>query len=322
MLGNVQIRKKYGYYYGKIDNTTFTTVLCKEGSTMIQNTNPIMNNLPSYFDRPKQEYFKGFGYLEKEFWLGLQNMYKSNLYGNNALRIEGSITDGTMFWAEYKDFELANHRIDNQGYFYVTYFPGNGIDKTYYRARDKMEIFPIISLKQHRSSRNGQFIMVLPSIVACPEENQYMPPEYFSYKYQDLNYAGFYTTDAEEVECPLQAGGGWWFTHQEHITNGTVCYWNQSLSSNLNGQFHEQTAYNRRIILFCDGKVEHCLKKNNYSINRNEGGSYATNLTEMKLVTAQMFLYRKIKSSDSLGGFNDNCGKRNYNPMVIILITN
>ena len=79
--------------------------------------------------------------------------------------------------------------------------------------------------------------------------------------------------------------------------------------------FHEQTAYNKRQILFCDGRAETCVKKISYMHNKKESGSYVTNLTQIQLVTTQMFLTRKRNSVDSLNEFEGNCGKGKYNDM-------
>ena len=62
---------------------------CKQGFTLIQKTDPDVGNNKFYFNRGWQDYEHGFGFANKEMFLGLKNIYLLNQNNkNNILRLE------------------------------------------------------------------------------------------------------------------------------------------------------------------------------------------------------------------------------------------
>ena len=57
---------------------------------------------------------KGFGQLQKKFWLGLDNIFTTFLQGiyprSNELRIDMKNSKGMHRYAEYREFEVSNRR--------------------------------------------------------------------------------------------------------------------------------------------------------------------------------------------------------------------
>ena len=56
------------------------------------------------FDRNWVDYKRGFGDLEKEFWIGNDKIHELTKSGNMKLRVELEAHDGRTAWAEYENF--------------------------------------------------------------------------------------------------------------------------------------------------------------------------------------------------------------------------
>ena len=103
----VQMHKKdNGLYQITISGVT-RFVQCKGGATLIQARNPHGGNQAFFFDRSKDEYVEGFGFTSKEFWLGLDMMQKLNNLGNDILRIEGIMHNGSNVYVEFDAFQMV-----------------------------------------------------------------------------------------------------------------------------------------------------------------------------------------------------------------------
>ena len=56
------------------------------------------------FSRTWNDYKDGFGDLDKEFWLGNDNIYELTRSGDMKLRVKLEAHNGTTAWAEYDTF--------------------------------------------------------------------------------------------------------------------------------------------------------------------------------------------------------------------------
>ncbi|XP_069591188.1 microfibril-associated glycoprotein 4-like [Ranitomeya imitator] len=70
------------------------------------------------FGRPWQDYVRGFGSADGEYWLGLQNIYRLTVSGDYELRVELEDAEGTRVTAQYTNFSLSHHALnpDSDGY--------------------------------------------------------------------------------------------------------------------------------------------------------------------------------------------------------------
>ena len=55
-----------------------------------------------------QEYKNGFGYVESDFWLGNEHLYRITTQGRYELRIDMQDLDGAWYYAYYDNFEIKS----------------------------------------------------------------------------------------------------------------------------------------------------------------------------------------------------------------------
>ena len=161
--------------------------LCKNAFTMIQKTDPDSGNRKFYFHQTAQRYKHGFGVTTREYWIGLEQLWRLNKIGNDVLRVEGTFHNGSNFWVEYDNFTIESTKFDNISYQMF----GDTVE-----SRAMMEYYPITSMKQYKSSSgsNHQFVMVRPNYLRSVEEkciDRYLGISARA-KIHDRLYAGFY----------------------------------------------------------------------------------------------------------------------------------
>ena len=66
------------------------------------------------FYRGWADYKRGFGYLNGEFWLGLDKMHRLTKEGRNRIRVELEDTQGKTAEADYDMFAVARERAKYQ----------------------------------------------------------------------------------------------------------------------------------------------------------------------------------------------------------------
>lgn len=62
------------------------------------------------FFRGWNDYKRGFGNLNGEFWLGLDKIHRLTASTNKKLRVDLEATAGTILLAEYSSFAVANEK--------------------------------------------------------------------------------------------------------------------------------------------------------------------------------------------------------------------
>ena len=84
------------------------------------------------FKRDWMAYKKGFGNLQHEFWLGLENLFITQLYADDRrgseLRVDFTIKEGNSYYEKYGVFQLGDestkYHLKVGGYsgkfFYIT----------------------------------------------------------------------------------------------------------------------------------------------------------------------------------------------------------
>ena len=114
---NVLNKNPSGVYYIQF-NTSSKMTNCTDGFASIQKTDPEVGNPKHYFNRPFHYFKDGFGYPNKEFWLGLEHMFELNQMQNHTvLRLEFTTQmDGESFWVEYDDFKMSKGEFDDITY--------------------------------------------------------------------------------------------------------------------------------------------------------------------------------------------------------------
>ena len=77
---------------------------------MISRLDAVFNNDRDFsLDQPYEKYVKGYGNVQKQFWLGLGTIYRLNQdFYNNVLRIEATTHNGTDIWVEFDNFQMKN----------------------------------------------------------------------------------------------------------------------------------------------------------------------------------------------------------------------
>ena len=76
-------------------------------------------NPSDYFARLWQDYRNGFGKVEGEFWLGLDNMATMTGVGNWQLRVDLTDWDGRQYFALYDHFRVGpgpKYRLSLSGF--------------------------------------------------------------------------------------------------------------------------------------------------------------------------------------------------------------
>ena len=66
------------------------------------------------FYRGWNDYKRGFGNLNGEFWLGLENIYRLTKSGRYKLRVDLEDTSGRTAYAEYDMFAITSERTKYQ----------------------------------------------------------------------------------------------------------------------------------------------------------------------------------------------------------------
>ena len=66
------------------------------------------------FFRGWNDYKRGFGNLNGEFWLGLDKIHRLTASTNKKLRVDLEATAGTILLAEYSSFAVANEKAKYQ----------------------------------------------------------------------------------------------------------------------------------------------------------------------------------------------------------------
>ena len=128
---------------------------CENGMTLIQKTNNESGNRNNYFKRSLKSYVEGFGLTSGEYWIGLQHVWALNKNNNDLLRVEGTFHNGSKFWVEYQNFHIEKKKLDETKYQLKPYEQ---------IQRNRMEQFPITSLKQTKSfSPTHRFVIIRPN---------------------------------------------------------------------------------------------------------------------------------------------------------------
>ena len=299
---NIIENQKDGVYklfiYGKPVYT-----FCRNGSALIQQRSASSGNSKTYFHRGFNAYKDGFGFTEKEFFLGLNNILALTKRQNTVLKIEVVTQDGSKMFFEFGNFTIAENLFDNVTYHMYSPDP----------VRKVKEQYPIINLGQQTSSvANRKLILIHPAYLK-PLETKVMMRIQLKY-YHDMLFAGFTTLDMEtNYECSNKFRSGWWFPYgiQAHgyataseRTNDEKCqYDDQKPITNLNGVFDKNEDINQRQIVLCEKQViEECFTTNYHDFgynlfNPNEnyrlisGWSY-NNVSVIKLTDTKMWLKR------------------------------
>ena len=297
---NVVNDKPNGVYY--IQSNTFRKILtnCTNGMALVQKTDPDVGNPKHYFDRPFKYFKDGFGYPNKEFWLGLENMFQLNQMQNHSvLRLEFTEQiNGESFWVEYDDFQMSNVEFDDIAYLPSKWFP----------KRNQYEAYPIINLGKMTSSvANGSFLFLPPYF----HEESLLKDELFINKpkfYHDNLYLGFTASDnATNSECSREYKSGWWYPYALHYDwNSLVvkdfCTHHPFNGTDLNGVFDvlnpNQTT---RTIAFCQmNDVNDCVKPKYKKVEHPNGdedvimdGWNYNNVTTYKLKTTRMWIAKR-----------------------------
>ncbi|KAM8962462.1 microfibril-associated glycoprotein 4-like [Pelodytes ibericus] len=76
------------------------------------------------FNRDWQDYSKGFGNANGEYWLGLQNIYRLTMQRAYELRVELEDFEGHGVYASYLNFSLSPHALNAEGDGYKLYVDG------------------------------------------------------------------------------------------------------------------------------------------------------------------------------------------------------
>ena len=66
------------------------------------------------FFRAWDDYKRGFGDLNGEFWLGLDKIHRLSVSGSSKLRVDLEDFDGNTAFAEYSSFAVASERAKYQ----------------------------------------------------------------------------------------------------------------------------------------------------------------------------------------------------------------
>ncbi|XP_052059649.1 ryncolin-1-like [Mytilus californianus] len=142
-----KVHKKSGVYTIYPDNSTAMTVYCNMndyggGWTVLQRRQDITN-----FYRTWTEYRKGFGNVEKSFWLGNDNIHILTSSGKYELRIDLGDWTGNKWYAIYKTFLVGNEA--NKYILKVGGYSGNAKDGLTYHNGMKF------STKDHDNDKSS-----------------------------------------------------------------------------------------------------------------------------------------------------------------------
>ena len=213
----------------KIDISGLTGfVQCKNGATLIQARNPHGGNQAFFFKRSKEEYEKGFGFTEKEFWLGLDMMVKLNNRGNNVLRVEGIMHNGTEVWVEFDAFRIWN-KISSSAW------------ETSY---------PITSIDQTKSSTGHVYNII--------RYNK----EHIQNAFTRYNGYGFVTVENKYGQvCPTKQHSSWWYPLiAKWLFDIPSCDFKPNFDTNLNGVYNANETTNKMAIAICNRDTSKCYQ--------------------------------------------------------------
>ena len=287
-----QDNKPDGLYMLKLSDEQLFSY-CRNGSTLIQKRAPFIGNSRNYFERGYNEYVKGFGFVEKEMFLGLKNILELNRNNNTILQIEATKDDGSKVFATFDQFILLQEAVDDFTYnLKDTYIIiSEETIKTDYE-RNQNESYPIISLGNQLSFgvEGGQIILINPSYLKNDAEKFGQRKEWKHY--HDFFHSSFSTFDKKRnYECARLFRSGWWFPHGIRYDSGKIneeCQHNDKSKpfSNLNGMFDDNQEQNERQLVVCmEETVEDCIEKDSYLL------SYKNTKT-IKLSDTKMWLKR------------------------------
>ena len=286
---NVLNKNPNGVYYIHCNTSTKIATNCTNGFTLIQKTDPEVGNPKHYFNRPFQYFKDGFGYPNKEFWLGLEHMFELNQMQNHTvLRIEFTTQlDGESFSVEYDDFKMSKSEFDD-----ISYEIALGHERNQYEA------YPITNLGKMTSSlKKGSFIFILPSFY---EEG--LKKERTEFKlYHDNLYLGFTALDnVTSYECSREYHSGWWYPHALNYDFDSdlikeSCTHRPLNGTNLNGVFDDLNPnQTTRTIAFCSmNDVRECIKPKKDKDGWIIGWEYS-NIKTFRLRNTKMWIKRKV----------------------------
>ena len=297
--------KENGVYELMINNKPIVTY-CKDGMTLIQMANPDVGNPSTYFNRPLKDYKEGFGFIQTQYWIGLDDLVELNQKYHTILRLELlDHREENQFWVEFDGFQIEKSVLDD-----ITYSMACPVC---FLTREQMDLYPITSLGHATSSfnRRGEFFLLWPSFVKSAEEkkeDREYPTGYGHY--HDYLNAGFHTLDMEEdYECSSKYKNGWWFPHRVKLEKVWVdqlnqtgnCHFSPDRDTNLLGVYNKEEDKNQRQISFCE--KEDCFVRGppcydggaTYCDSDWRGYYDFAGLTSIKLKKTQMWIGRKEK---------------------------
>ncbi|KAG8170996.1 hypothetical protein JTE90_012563, partial [Oedothorax gibbosus] len=70
------------------------------------------------FNRNWQDYKHGFGSLERDFWLGNDNIFALTNQGNYSLRMDMTAADNDSAYALYREFRIEDENANYKLYVY------------------------------------------------------------------------------------------------------------------------------------------------------------------------------------------------------------
>ena len=298
---NIVNKKPAGVYYIQPNANSKMITKCWNGMTLIQKRDPDVGNPRHYFDRPFNYFKDGFGYPNRELWLGLENIFHLNqMQEHSVLRLEFTEQiNGESFWVEYDDFQMSNVKFDH-----IAYLPS-----IWFRRRNQYEAYPIVNLGKMTSSvTNGSFLFMLPyfheeSLLINTDEIRNKPKFY-----HDNLFLGFTALDnATNSECSREYSSGWWYPRAlyydwERRVTKEFCTYHPFNGTNLNGVLDvlspNQTT---RTIAFCQmNDVNDCVKPKYKKVEHPNGdedvimdGWNYNNVTTYKLKTTRMWIGKK-----------------------------
>ena len=304
---NVMNKMVDGVYSLNLNGTQVWTY-CKNGSTLIQQRNPSSGNNKKYFQRQFKEYEEGFGFVEKELFIGLEHILQLNENKNNILQVEGiRQDDGTKIMVEFNNFSITKEAYDDIGY--------NFGDREPVRIKQTVK-YPIISLGNQTSSsgNEGKYIFLNPTYLKYLEEKRkerYGRGRFAMYgeRYHDFMYASFSTFDmVKYYECGRKYKSGWWYPYgiskKDNYKYKEECQYTQyKPHTNLNGFYEKDIEKNQRQIILCNKpEVEVCFSATNSNDEpcnywsppfcRKYGWTYNHTTTTIKLTETRMWLRR------------------------------
>lgn len=277
-------KQKDGVYPIFADNQTenikYTT--CIKGKTLIQKTSPEAMNRNYYFKRNIDQYAKGFGFTNREYFIGLETLYHLNSIGNDEIILDATMHNGTSFSTTFTRFELQKEVFDDTPYL-----------DDYYGPRYLNRTFKYVI----KSIQNSRYILINPIFKVFTDFKDRSRNQFTSVDF--LHFHSFTSLDSFDNQCSVTANSGWWFdivihTVGPHPDYGINCAHDYSRdyggSTNLNGVYHPNEDLNQRTIDYCD-QGEKCFV---YDKKRYGGKRQRFTGQTIKLKSTRMFLSRGV----------------------------